>query len=438
MALGFAHGAVQWMSADAVNTTYAVTGLGFAPKAIRLYCLGLQSSTDAASQTVHWRSSVGFALSASNRRCVGAQSQDNVGTQVCTTGYREDAVLVTFTSTPGADGLLDVSSFDADGFTLIVDDTAPADLSVFWEAWGGSDLTQVYLDTILEPASTGTVEYAAANFRPDIVLFAGAHGTGASPSSERNDAAVMVGAASGTASAENIVAVCNDDDASATSDCDRLGRAGDCIAMVTVGGGAGTPGQANLSALSYRGFTLNWAQRAVTNRRYIYLAMKGGAWKVGSTTIAGNSASATATVTTSRGGVEFAPLGLSFMGISLAQSGSSSTSTQAKISLGSASSAASRRSQGLWSEDANASQSEIDLTVDYDSCLSFPDASGVLTEALDVDAMLSNGFRLIVDSAGGVASEWVGYVACGNKDPELSWNNFLGVSSASSVNGRQV
>lgn len=422
MALKYAHGAVQWLAADAVSTTYPVTGLGFRPKAIRFFHVGIQSSTDAANQTNHWRAAVGFALSATNRRCMGSQSQDAAGTSVCTTGYRTDCVAMTLTSTPALDGALDLQSIDSDGFTLVVDDQAPVGITVFWEAWGGDDITNAIIGEIAEPGATGSVNYSCG-FRPDVLMFAGVQGTAAANTVTRNDAALMVGATNGPAN--NIVAVANEDDASTTTDTDRYARSGECLAQITVAGG-NPSARASLANWLPSGFTLSWAARATTNRRYMFLAIQGGAWAVGSTTIAGNSASATATVTTlTQGGIPFQPVGISTMGCSLAASAAGTSSTEAKIGLGAGSSTSSRQAMGLWSENANATADEIDQSIEYDAIFAMPSATGTAAEAIDIDAILSNGFRLIVDVAGGVASEWIGYVACGSMQPAVSIENYL-------------
>src|SRR5688572_10497985 len=136
MALEFEHGAVQWLSADAATTTYTVSGLSFQPKALRFYWMGLGSAIDANNETTHSRRGVGFATSTSDRCCVATQDQDAAGSMTCTSGYFTDCVAVTVTSTPSADGKLDINSITSDGFTLIVDDAAPVDITIFWEAWG--------------------------------------------------------------------------------------------------------------------------------------------------------------------------------------------------------------------------------------------------------------------------------------------------------------
>ena len=143
--LQFAHGAVQWLTSQVLNTTIPVTGLGFRPKALRFYWVGLQSNspTAANSQAVSERRGVGFASSTTSRASVGTFSADNTGNADCGSIWSNTACVITVTGVAAVDGLLDISSFDADGFTLIVDDVAPADITVFWEAWGGDEITNV-------------------------------------------------------------------------------------------------------------------------------------------------------------------------------------------------------------------------------------------------------------------------------------------------------
>jgi len=102
------------------------------------------------------------------------------------------------------------------------------------------------------------------------------------------------------------------------------------------------------------------------------------------------------------------------------------------MGLGTATGTASRRAMGTWDENGLAAAAEINLTIQYDQALAIPDGAGGLAEALDLDAMATAGFRLIVDTAGGVAGEWVGYLACGGKAP-VALNNYLAVRGASGV-----
>ena len=80
--------------------------------------------------------------------------------------------------------------------------------------------------------------------------------------------------------------------------------------------------------------------------------------------------------------------------------------------MGTASSTSSRRAMGMWDEDTIVDM-EIDLCVEYDAVLAYPGATGAIATTHDVSAFNADGFTLIVDLAGGVTAEWIGYLSFG-------------------------
>jgi len=414
MALSFAHGAIQWLAADAATTVYTVSGLSFQPKAIRFYWMGIHSAgTDATASTVHFRRGIGFATSTSNRRAVGSTDQDAANTSVCTTGYRDDCVAMTLARTPAADGLLDLNSITSDGFTVIVDDQAPVNVTVFWEAWGGDDITVATVIDIAEPAANGNVDYTVAGFTgsdtdDQVVMFAGVQATGTSPAAARGDSGLCVGFASGGASGENVVLTGNADDAIGTMDCDGYSQTGECLAMITVAGG--TPSaRATLTQFGTDNFRLSWT-RGTTNRRYIALAIKGGSWRAGSILLDGGTLNATTTVS----GLPFAPVGVCLMGKRDQADTAGVSVVDDRIALGSGSSTSSRRAMSGHSLDGSGS-CEIYLGVEYDQVLLGLDgATGAAELKYDLNAMNADGFQIITDLAGGGADEWCGYLTFGD------------------------
>jgi hypothetical protein len=413
MALSFTHGAVQWLSASAATTVYTVSGLSFQPKALRFYMMGLGNAADAVSEAVSAHRGVGFATSTSNRFCVGSSDIDTSASAVTDTVARNDAIATTLDGNATTTGLLDLNSITSDGFTLIVDDAVPADITVFWEAWGGSDITVAVAGSCDEPLSTSNVDYTVTGFvsgaTDQIVMFAGVQSPDALNTEKSENSGMSVGfATGGGADAENIVVMGGSDRASSTMDTDGLGRAGYCLAQETWGGGT-LESSAKLTQWNTDGFRLAWTTAAGATRRNIFLAIKGGSWKVGSYTIDGSTGSATATVS----GLSFAPIGLSLIGRMATETAASSVGTQDRMSLGSGTSTSSRRSMGHLSEDGTAN-AEIDETIQYDQVLCFPSTAGALLSAYDINAMNSDGFQIIVDTAGGVASEWQGYLTFGD------------------------
>jgi hypothetical protein len=415
MALDFAHGSVQWLTTDALNATKVVTGLGFTPKALRFYWVGLQSNspTNGVSGAVNERRGVGFAVSNASRRCVGTFSDDNNGAASdCGSVAADDCVCITVAGTGTIDGKLDISSFDADGFTLIVDDVVPANITVFYEAWGGQDITAAVVGDIAEPAATGTQNYTVSGFTSDghnqCVMFAGVQSVNALNTGQGQDSGLCVGFATSTSSTNNVIVVGNADDNSATSDTDGYCFQGDCLAQIVIAGG-NPDARANLSAWGTDLFTLNWTNRATTNRRNIFLAIKGGSWQASSYTIAGNTLNSTTTVSD----LPFFLRGLSLIGTMAAQDAAGVSTTQDRIGFGSGLSTTSRNSAGVLDRTGQ-DPTMINTIVQYSSVLSFPSTGGGVQATYDINAFNLNQFQIIVDTAGGVASEFHGYLAFGD------------------------
>lgn len=416
MALEYARGVVQWLSADGNGTTYTVSGLSFQPKALRFFTTGIQSASNAVDAASHGRRSMGLATGTAARRCVGSQAQDNAGTSVCTTGYRQDCVAMTLTSTPAADGLLDLNAINSDGFQLIVDDQAPVDITVMWEAWGGDEIVNAAVGDIAEPAATGNVDYTVTgNFEPDVVMFSGVQATAAAPTAARGDSGFMIGWATGSGSAQ-AVACGNSDDASGTMDCDRYGQGGECLAMIAVAGG-NPSARASFVQFNAAGFRLNWIARATTNRRYIYLAIEGGLWNAGEVTMDTRNLNNTATVS----GLAYQPKGLSLINFDLAELAAGTSNTIDMLGFGTGTSPTDR---GLmtYSDRDGISVSEIDLLISFDE-IAGSYRQDLIPHLIDIDSINSDGFTLITDFKStpegvGALAWWMGYLTFGPAESE--------------------
>jgi hypothetical protein len=415
MALEFSHGAIQWLTASAVGTIYTVSGLAFQPRALRFYWVGLQSNspTSASSQAVDERRGVGFASSTTVRRAVGSYSQDNAGNANCGVVVGNTEVVITVDGNGTIDGRLDINTITTDGFTLIVDDVAPANITVFWEAWGGGDITNVTIGDITEPAATGTQTYTATGFDGNLqnqcVMFAGCQSTAALGTGAATDSGMCVGFATNDTTTENITVCGNSDDGSATMDTDGYCIQGECLSMIVVAGG-NPSARATLSAYGTDSFTLNWLARGTTGRRYVYMAIKGGAWHSSSTTIAGNTLNSTTTLSN----FPFNISGISLIGRMSVTQTAGTSDVEDRFGFGSGLSTASRNSAGVLDENGTAN-AEIDTTLQYASVLAYPSNAGALQTAYDINLLSVNRIQLITDTAGGVANEWIGYLAFGDE-----------------------
>jgi len=414
MSLSYAHGAIRWLAADAVSTTYTVSGLSFQPKALRFTANGLDSAgTDVVSGAISGCRSIGFAVSPSSRRSVITWNTLGSSSSDCGSVAADDCVIGTIWGTANRVGEVDLNSITSDGFTLIVDDQGTQDTTIFWEAWGGTDITVAAVGDIAEPAATGNQDYTVTGFvsaaTDQVVMFAGVQSVSALNTGEGQDSGLHIGYATSGAAADNITMCGNADDTSATMDTDGYCKTGECLSMIVVGGGTAVDASATLTQFGTNNFRLNWTARALTNRRSIFLAIKGGSWKAGAYTIDGSTTSATATVS----GLAFAPVGIDVIGRLSIESTAVTAVAQDRMAWGCGTSTTDRRSMGYLDEH-NTANVEMDVSIQYDQVLAFASAAGTLGSIYDIAAMNSDGFQIVVDTAGGVASEWHGYLAFGN------------------------
>jgi len=413
----YAHGSIAWTTGQSATTTIDVTCTDatsgtFQPKAVRLWCVGISSATDATSTTLNMRRSHGFATGTAARRCIATLdadvNEDAAATaMICCAAMYDDCVIATVAKTPARDGALDFNGFLSTGFQMIVDDATPVNITVFFEAWGGTDITVADVGTISEPATATTVDSTVTGFTSgatdQIVFFGGCHQVTANTVT-RQDSGFMVGAASGTGAANNIVMWGNNDDGSNLADTDRIGVSGLCLSACTIAGG-NAAATASLSAFGTNQFTVSFATRALTNRKYIYLAMKGGQWTAADLNFPGSGNDVTVS------SLSYTPQGLSFMCQGDVEQTSPTSIAHDILSMGCASSTSSRRSQGADSENG-AGDGTITLNIQYDEVLSWTHAG--TTYSIDITAISGTGFTLTAeDSLAGVnPANWVGYVAC--------------------------
>ncbi|MFQ5992945.1 MAG: hypothetical protein ACE5NA_10965, partial [Nitrospiraceae bacterium] len=119
------------------GTDIAVTGLGFNPSAVLFLSNGNAEDT-TGNESNHTSWSVGAASSATDRGAQGAFSKDAVGTTECATAIEFDAVYINQSTADPivTEGLMDIKSFDSDGFTCVMDDADPSAALVLYAAFG--------------------------------------------------------------------------------------------------------------------------------------------------------------------------------------------------------------------------------------------------------------------------------------------------------------
>jgi hypothetical protein len=421
----YSHGSFDWLTATGVASSYTVSTNNVEAKAIRFYWVGLQlTGTATNSQAVNERRGVGFVSNIDGtitQHCVGTTSLDASGNADCGSIWSNASSVITVSAAGALDGFLSVTSISAINFIITVGDVAPANITVFWEAWGGDEIQNVTVGAIAEPAATGTQNYTATGFtaspgqnEDQCVMFAGVQTINASGVGQQQDSGLQAGFATSTNTANQIVLVGNSDDGSGTMDTDGYNYTGQCMSMIVIAGG-NPNARATLSAFGTDTFTLNWDARATTNRRNIYMAIKGGHWQAGSTTIAGNTLSSTTTVNL----LSFNIKGVSLIGAMKAISTVNTSTAQDRMSFGSGGyvnrlNTISQNSAAVLDIDG-VGTSEIDTSVSSERVLVYPSTTGTLQTAYSINNLKANSITFITNTAGGVASEWIGYLAFGDK-----------------------
>lgn len=390
------------LSDDVVGTTQAITGVGFTPKAVILFWGGNFSATDSTAQQ-NTRFGVGFGASATKRGCIGAWINDNEATMETACIIRGDQIVAVVDGTDSAVGRWDLVSMDGDGFTVIVDQDASTANSprVFALCLGGTDITNVEVNSFTKAASTGNQAVTGVGFQPDMVFFLATGEAGPLPDSD-NTARYSFGG--GRSAAQQFVIAGFSEDGTGTSNTDRYSRADTCIMGRINGTFANQRGA--LVSLDADGFTIDWITGTAAIP-VLYLAIKGGGWHVG------NSATATSLTTIATSGYGFAPKAVLVLShLATVLSDPNSHQDHLNLSVGAADSPTSRGVHATNEQDALGTSAAWN-GVQFDEVYANLSGGAGLVGLMDVDTFDGDGVTFIMDDADPSARVF-GYISCGD------------------------
>ncbi len=276
---------------------------------------------------------------------------DNTDPENCFSGVFNTDVLRVYRGTaPTLVVQLQVKSIDANGFTVTPVIASAADIPVFYMAFGGSDITNVYLDVATQPASTGTFDTTAPGFRGDFLLAIMSHNTAFGVSGAGSPAKFQIGFCDGANAALHSSWGGASQSPSATQTYTR-GAAGQLeflAAQVGAPGAVDTSQEDSFVQWLSNGFRLNVVKASGVQALIPYLVVKGARWKVGSVVVpaaAGNF---------SNTGAWWQPVGLFMvLGPGTAQNALSTPTMGTRFSLGAAVSATSRGAAGTAGDNAS-------------------------------------------------------------------------------------
>lgn len=374
-----------------VSQTQAITGIGFQPKIILFWWSG---STATGDEVAGGNISYGFgaATSSTSRFYINESSTDAAATSAAYRSYGTGNVILTYSDGAGTtDGSADLTSLDADGFTIDITDQFGYARRISYLALGGDDLTNVKIGQQAMATSAGNYSVTGVGFQPDALICATYFFT-----SETAGGANYFSLGWATSSSAQGVISSQVDSGVGTSNTLGYGYNGE-----TIGTRAGSHREAFVS-FGADGFTMNHLEGA-SAYLYSYIALKGGQYLVGDLTTRtdGNDISET---------VGFQPVALLFGSANRALSTQDVQTDNARLSIGAATSASNRAVQAISDED------NLDTTetayAHYDSAVYANVVDDAIAGLMDIKSIDATGFTAVMDDTD-PSGCWVTYLAIG-------------------------
>jgi hypothetical protein len=394
----------SWTDAAAA-TNFPLTTPGVSPKFVIAWTKGL-----ATGRFSH-RRSIGFAASPSSRFCTASQSVDDVTTSSGDKAQRTDCVLAGISTAGAIDALLDVTVM-APGVTFTVDDAMPAgtaqDVEVF--VGGGTEITNVATGVFDQRTSAGDSDITSVGFQPDFVLLLSSFGIAPEPDIR---AGTSTGIGACDAALNQWACGTRAIDELGTSDTGSYMKSGQIIAVPTTAAGIGVCiVRASLTSMLSNGFRLNYAEADATVRRFGYLAIKGGKWRVGGLTT--KTALSTDIIVS---GLGYRPSGILFVSSCRVESTDDVCTADDQLSIGCIgdSGAGYMLSLNGSTKDTDA-QAVTAVSVQLTNSATYTnthDTSGVIEGAMIPTLATNDGF-INQMSVADTAQNFVGYIACGD------------------------
>lgn len=385
----------------AATTTVAVTTTDpdsgtFQPKVVIFWWSGRTETTDAAGGG-NIQGGVGWTVSSSSFGAMTFQAEDASGSADCDRRSTTAACISVLSITAAVVGEADLQSFGATGFTLEIITQFTASLRVHYLALGGDDITNAVAGTFQAP-SGGTppldLDITAVGFQPDVV-FLMTGGTNTVLPSIVADIEWSLGIA--TVDAQAVLAICNDNAATTmnTGGYCRLGQ----FMITTTNGTTAINEISTLSQFLSNGFRMNFTGTASGGSQCLYLAIKGGRYKIGSVL---TQTDTTTDIVVS--GMGFSPkAGLVFSACRAEDTSVTTMSDHAAWSIGGFQSATQRGCHATMDVD-NVADSLTANAVEHDEVYANFNTADAIEGLMDVKTINSDGVTFIMDDADPVQS----------------------------------
>lgn len=254
------------INSKASTGTQAYTGIGFIPQVLLLLKPHGQGTTTTAGGGVTVAPSFGWAASTTSRASMAAIDVDGQAAADSARYQRTDKCYTVLSTTGAVLIEADLTSFDADGFTLNWTTASGTARTVIAIALGG---VQAKSGSFNQRSGTGSQAVTGVGFLPKALLTMGW-------GLVTNEGVITAGMENyfgwGTAAGEEGSVWVGSDDAADPSACDSAISTSSLIQTRTPGTGA-LVAEADLTSLDAGGFTLQYTTADTTARQNLYLAI---------------------------------------------------------------------------------------------------------------------------------------------------------------------
>jgi len=331
----------------AAPVSQPISGLGFQPKAVIFFW----TRQDAEGLLANIRSGYGFASSPSNESAIAFASNNGVAVFAAVTGRWQSltsSILILNDGAPSLVAEAEITSFDADGFTLDWITNEPRADIIHYVALGGSDLTNAIAGSFQKTLGPGIQTVTGVGFQPEFVMFLSANAATVGAPGDPHGKANLGFAASPSSRASMGVLL---EDATLIRNTWVYARSDRAFVELNNSGGEET--RIELASFDPDGFTLNKEVNTASGQYIHYLALRGGRYRVGNFL---KTSAFPGPTTQSVSGVGFQPTGLIAMSRSANGAPPGVPENEGRISFG----AADGVSQGAtwWHDDNGANPVE--------------------------------------------------------------------------------
>ena len=263
------------------GTIQIVSGLPFQPKALIFWGSALTGTTITDSVISHYGFSDG-----TNDCVVSGAIKDNEATSTSVCLFSDGhCIYIGNDNAVNTNGYATVVSLNPDGFTLTWGISDANTDAVHYMAIGGDDITNVKVGMFdVGIAAPGSKSYTGVGFQPDVLFTANNGHVSATPlGTVVGTSHFAVGLSAMKNTDEEWTSMFVSTDNVTPTETYRYQRRNKCFSLLNGANGTVT-GEAEFTSFDADGFTWNYTTTGsnITNSKFIYLAIKGGEWDVGS------------------------------------------------------------------------------------------------------------------------------------------------------------